>query len=359
MTSALDVKDIYLPEELTDAQKRAVTEDGEIIVSASAGSGKSSTMIKRILRLLLEGVSLKDMLVLVYNNAAADELREKLHDALFAVACRLDGEKQEFIKKQLDELSFAHISTIHAFCQSLIKENFSVLGISPTFEVLDENANDEYMNEALDNVFNAYGEEEDETFERISEIFSRHRKDDNLKENIKRLFNTIDIQSDKDAFFDNVRECYKDFEDSKFFDIILAYEHDFFGKAAKVLKPCKELFDNCEEVSSLLSYRAKIANAYDTAVKIATANSFTEMCNAAYEFRDTTVKLSNCDEAYTSVVPTARLCISDMKEEMTELKMFFGNAETIKKAHEQSGKIVEKLIEIVGRFGKELARLKE
>ena len=57
---------------LTDDQKRAVLERGRILVSASAGSGKTSTMVKRIIVMISEGTTLKNLLVLVYNNAAAD-----------------------------------------------------------------------------------------------------------------------------------------------------------------------------------------------------------------------------------------------------------------------------------------------
>ena len=53
---------------LTDDQKRAVLERGRILVSASAGSGKTSTMVKRIIVMISEGTTLKNLLVLVYNN---------------------------------------------------------------------------------------------------------------------------------------------------------------------------------------------------------------------------------------------------------------------------------------------------
>lgn len=62
---------------LTDDQKRAVLERGRILVSASAGSGKTSTMVKRIIVMISEGTTLKNLLVLVYNNAAADENKDK------------------------------------------------------------------------------------------------------------------------------------------------------------------------------------------------------------------------------------------------------------------------------------------
>jgi len=307
----------YLIDGLTDSQTLAVDESGEIIVSAAAGSGKTSTMIKRILRLVLDGVSIKDMLVLVYNNAAADELREKLYDALFDMACRVEKDKQTFVKKQLDELSFAHISTIHAYCQSLIKENFNYLGISPTFEVLDEDAHAEYMNEALDRVFDAYDKEGDETFLKIVQIFSLQRKEENLKNNIIKLFKVIDVQPDKNKFFENVRASYLDFENSKFLSIIENFEKDFFTRATKVLGPCLEIFKRCgeENPKEYGAYRDRIVNAYVVAERMASAKDFDDMCAVAESFEDVPAsKKKNWDEIYYITASRAKACVDDMKK---------------------------------------------
>lgn len=361
MTDRFELENIYLPSKLTDSQRDAVRADGEIIVSAAAGSGKTSTMINRIVRLVFDGVSVKDMLIIVYNNSAADELREKLHRALYDAACSVEGEAQEVLKKALDELSFAHISTIHAFCQSLIKENFNYLGISPTFEVLDEDAHAEYKNEALENVFDAYDREGDKEFEKIAEIFSQRRKEDNLKKYIIKLFDAIDIQPDKEVFFKNVRECYTDYDNSKFLKIILDFEHDYFGKAESSLKPCVEVFTAAaKEDKKFEKYLAKIVNAYYFAGRIVASNDFAEICNIAAEFENAGASIgATWDEVYKTYAKIAGACISDMKDEFEELKKFAGCEEQIKAAHEKSVRLIEKLIEITKRFGEELARLKE
>ena len=118
---------------LTEQQKQAVLTKGRVIVSAAAGSGKTSTMVKRIILMIAEGYSLRNMLVLVYNVAAADELKERLHGELFDRACSEVGEARERFRKELDDLPFCHICTIHSFCNSLLRDNFDKLGLSPTF----------------------------------------------------------------------------------------------------------------------------------------------------------------------------------------------------------------------------------
>lgn len=201
---------------LTDDQKRAVLERGRILVSASAGSGKTSTMVKRIIVMISEGATLKNLLVLVYNNAAADELKEKLHQELFKAACASSGEKRDRFRQEIDELPFCHICTIHAFCQSLIRENFDKLGISPTFDVLDETRHASYMNRALDDVIATYTASGDETFCELADIFSQSRKEENLKSNLIKFYGLIEIQPDEEEFERCVSECYDSYENSKF-----------------------------------------------------------------------------------------------------------------------------------------------
>lgn len=214
---------------LTDDQKKAVLEKGRILVSASAGSGKTSTMVKRII-LMAEGASLKNLLILVYNNAAADELKERLHQELFRAACASSGEVRDRFRKELDEMPFCHICTIHAFCQSLIRENFDKLGLSPTFEVLDETAHETYVNKALDETIAQYAAAGDETFCDLAEIFSQSRKDDNLKNAIKKIYSLIEIQPDEKEFEKCVADCYDSYENSRFFDILGEYYSKFLRK---------------------------------------------------------------------------------------------------------------------------------
>ena len=64
-------------------QEDAIITDGEVIVSASAGSGKTLTLIHRIIAEIGRGTSLKRMIVLAYNNAAGEELRDRLSTELY------------------------------------------------------------------------------------------------------------------------------------------------------------------------------------------------------------------------------------------------------------------------------------
>ncbi|MBO5654817.1 MAG: UvrD-helicase domain-containing protein, partial [Clostridia bacterium] len=156
---------------LTDAQRRAIEAKGLVMVSASAGSGKTHTMLERIMHLIEEGVGLDKMLILVYNEANASELREKIRSKLFEKASECVGERAEAYRKQLVEIAFSTICTIHAFCRSALKKNFAAIGINPDFDILDETAHKVYMSKALDKTFEEFASNGDKTFYDVSSIF--------------------------------------------------------------------------------------------------------------------------------------------------------------------------------------------
>ncbi|MCQ2458339.1 MAG: helicase-exonuclease AddAB subunit AddA [Clostridia bacterium] len=118
--------------EWTKEQREVIDADNsEIIVSAAAGSGKTAVMIERIVRLIGDGASPDRMLIVTYTNAAASEMKEKIRR-------RLQKEKDRLVfRKALEKIEYLEISTIHSFCQRLIRQQFHVIGIDPETRVCD------------------------------------------------------------------------------------------------------------------------------------------------------------------------------------------------------------------------------
>ena len=106
----------------------------EILVSASAGSGKTSVMVEKVCRLISEGLEVNRILMLTFTQAAAKEMKLRLFSALVKKA----ETQGDFLKEQADSVFDADIGTIDAFCKKLVKLHFDKLGISPDFSVMDE-----------------------------------------------------------------------------------------------------------------------------------------------------------------------------------------------------------------------------
>ena len=104
-----------------------------MLVSASAGSGKTFIMIEYVAQLVVkQKIPVQQLLVLTYTKAAATEMKERLLKKL-----KEESQKDLFVVEQIDNLSTANICTIHAYCEKCIKKYANLLNISESFEVLD------------------------------------------------------------------------------------------------------------------------------------------------------------------------------------------------------------------------------
>lgn len=118
-------------------QEEAISVRGKnILVAAAAGSGKTSVLVERIIRRITDTadpVDIDKILVVTFTNAAAAEMRSRIGAAL------TDALKQQpearHIERQLVLLGSAAISTIHSFCQTMVKQNFHLLDIDPKFRI--------------------------------------------------------------------------------------------------------------------------------------------------------------------------------------------------------------------------------
>jgi len=120
----------------TLSQNRAISTDGrDVLVTASAGTGKTAVLSERCARLLGDTKDLTDVsqiLVLTFTNPAAQQMHSRIAEQL-----RSQPAQTNHLRRQLLGLDAAHISTIHSFCRRLITEHFYLLGIDPTFRVID------------------------------------------------------------------------------------------------------------------------------------------------------------------------------------------------------------------------------
>lgn len=119
----------------TPAQEAAIhARNRELLVSAAAGSGKTRVLIERIYALLRDdGLSIDRMLVVTFTHAAAAEMRERLQARLAEAAA---GDRR--MRAQAELLETAQISTLHSFCQRLVREYFQEVDIDPQSALGDE-----------------------------------------------------------------------------------------------------------------------------------------------------------------------------------------------------------------------------
>ena len=105
----------------TEEQLKAINSDGQILVSAAAGSGKTAVLVERVIRLLtreINPIRADKLLIITFTNAAANELKLRI-DKKFQELIDKDKNNHFLIKQQM-LLSSSSIGTIDSFCLNLI-----------------------------------------------------------------------------------------------------------------------------------------------------------------------------------------------------------------------------------------------
>ena len=140
---------------LTDpeARKLIVTAlDTTLIVEAAAGTGKTTALVGRIVRIIAEGkAEVGEIVAVTFTEKAAGELKLRLREQLdnARLASGLDAEERGLLDQALKRLEEAHVGTIHAFCADLLRERPVEAGVDPLFEVLTEPASARLFDEAF------------------------------------------------------------------------------------------------------------------------------------------------------------------------------------------------------------------
>lgn len=195
---------------LTDEQVAAISSRGKTIVSASAGSGKTFVMIRKLVEAIEGGTDLDNVLAVTFTKKAAAQMKEKLRAALIERLSGADAKKRAAIKVQLSKISSADISTIHSFCARLLRTYFYSVGIDGTFDIIsaDDSAAKEYKQRALENMFERYYEEDEPDFKLLLKCYRKKRGDAFLKNLILSAYEKLRITADYMRLLNSVDELY-------------------------------------------------------------------------------------------------------------------------------------------------------
>lgn len=182
----------------TKEQQEAIELKGKnILVAAAAGSGKTAVLVERIKRLILEEkCSVENMLIVTFTNAAAAEMKEKIRTAISRTLAEFaeKGDREEdmrFLKKQLDNLSSANISTFHSFALDVIRRYFYIIQIEPDFKICDNTQEALLKGDALEQLVEECFEEGSPEFYHFLKCYSGDRDERKFKEIIAKCYNTI------------------------------------------------------------------------------------------------------------------------------------------------------------------------
>ena len=180
-----------------------ISQEKNVAVSASAGTGKTTVLVERIFRLLeAKRTSVDRLLVVTFTKLAAAEMKERLKESLSE---RLS---EPFFAEQAQKLEMADISTLHAFCADALRSYFYVLGLEPNFSVAEDSVAQELKNDAFDRVAESELNAEDEVYLRLVEMLGKKSEQTSFKQTVFRLYDFFVCRPDFDGWFEEKRKYY-------------------------------------------------------------------------------------------------------------------------------------------------------
>jgi len=332
-----------------------------ILVSAAAGSGKTTVLVQRIIERILDEtdpVNIDEILVLTFTKAAASEMRERIIKALNA---KLDeNPDNEHLKKQTLLIYNAQITTIDSFCLNILKNNFAEIGLEPGFRLASDAEMTFIIDEVLENCIEELLKREDRTD--IDIMLERFHGKDNYNK-LKDVILSLYREAENAPFVMDYFEMHKSDYDVSDYDSLL--EKEWFKSLCRQItcdiNSAKELaiaFEKDYGPNELCEYADIIATDIELLEKLS------ELDYAA-------LMQTFADKIAWKTLPRKVSCTGEIKEKVQEIrkiykdlindinKNYFGQSmEQLLYRMQQSAEVNRALMEVTGYFTESLEECK-
>ncbi len=180
---------------INDEQKNIIeaSDKKNVLVSAAAGSGKTTTLTERIIKLLTSSdggdtMSLQDILVMTFTRKATKEMRTRIKKGLENIIKTADGELKGKLIRETALLQDAKIFTIDAFCKKIVDENYTYLNaenslyypFDPSYRIIDDNEADIIKEEVLDELLEE--KYQDKKYEKLFDSYVEKTDESKLRD---------------------------------------------------------------------------------------------------------------------------------------------------------------------------------
>ena len=255
----------------TPSQYDAIhAQDGTVLVSAAAGSGKTAVLVARVIDLLTKEdnpCGIDELLIVTFTKAAAAQMREKIGKKIGEYAVQHPDNKRILRQKLL--LPNAKICTIDSFCADVVRANYHKATVNPDSRMLDEGERAVIKREAFDEVAEEFYSKSDNSFKELVDLFSSAGDDSLLEKTVSKMY-------EYSCAYPFPEDWIRGIEDNFLYDNFL-FKQSVVSYASQIAEFCLE---TAESAYRTLQDDAIILNAYGDAV-LDDVHFFTRLCETA------------------------------------------------------------------------------
>ena len=344
----------------TSEQKAVIDlRDCNILVSAAAGSGKTAVLVERILSLLMDErypAEIDRMLIVTFTNAAAGEMRDRIRERLEEkLEEELEPGMMEHLQRQSALLQNAQISTIHSFCQYVIRNYFHTIDLDPDFRIADDGEQKLLQSDVLEQLLEEKYAEKSEAFLYMVESIATGRDDRVLESTVLQLYHFSMSFPWPQEWLDQCRREYEAENVEIFLDMPWIAE---LVKVAKVqvgdlLQMLRRALELCREEHGPYMYEEALQSDLDMLEQLRTPETYRELGNAIRSMGKWKTLSSKRDE---QVDPQIRDTVKGIREEVkknfTKIRdtYFYAPPEVLYEQMKRCRPMMEQLLDLTKEF---------
>lgn len=351
----------------TEEQQRVIDiRNCNVLVSAAAGSGKTAVLVERILKLISDnknGVDIDRLLVVTFTNAAAAEMRERIHGAILK---KLSEDPDNVrLQKQAVLVHHAQITTIDSFCRFILSNHFQEIDLDPGFVVgdpgkirlMEKDAMNKVMEDAYDGKEPYEGFHDD--FLVLSDVFSQKGRDRAVEEMADKLYHFVMSLPFPEKWLSMALQDYERTEREDFVQSSLAEEivTNVSQKLRRMAKLYEEMTELCKQADGPVGYLPAFEKEKEQIEGAAKEISYERLKERIFGIgfdRLPAIRKGQCDEDKKEQVKQLRERIRKRLAACKEA-YFFDAPETIGEDMQKTGRLLKPLIYLTLQFMEQFA----
>ncbi|HOO27689.1 MAG TPA: UvrD-helicase domain-containing protein, partial [Lachnospiraceae bacterium] len=265
----------------TPEQQKAISlRDRNILVSAAAGSGKTAVLVARIIGRIMDKkqpVDIDRLLVMTFTKAAADQMRERIFDAIEEK--RKENPFDAHLQKQSALVHHAKITTIHGFCLDILRNHFHEIGLDPDFRVGDEGECRLMKQDVLEKVLEAAYETGEPEFLTMTESLAVKKSDRALETMILKLHEFSMSYPKQEEWLAHCKDMYAAASEDRFEALfwVKGLLADIKQQLNEILERLRQLLMQTEAPEGPYMYRSAIAQDVSSVEQLCMTDRFCSM----------------------------------------------------------------------------------